>query len=99
MLVRFLVTHVLVGFGIAAVFVAGFVVADPGGGGTLLTRAAGHWWPVVVLWFFVGLTFGSAQIGAATMLLAERPDRRRPGGGLRLPVFAPFPVRIRAGRR
>lgn len=34
----------------------------------MLLRGAGHWWPAVLLWFFLGLTFGSVQIGVATML-------------------------------
>lgn len=95
-LVRFLLSHALIGFGISAVFTAAFVLADPNGAGGILLNAAGHWWPVVVLWFFLGLTFGSVQIGAATMLLAERPEEpRRPGGGNRAPaaVLAPVPVR------
>ena len=71
-LVRFLVSHVVVGFGVAAVFVGGFVAADPNGAGTVLLTAAGHWWPVVALWGLTGLTFGAVQFGAAMMLMAER---------------------------
>ncbi|WP_203070494.1 hypothetical protein [Falsiroseomonas ponticola] len=97
-LVRFLLSHALVGFGISAIFTAGFVLANPGGAGGILLNAAGHWWPVVALWFFAGLTFGSVQIGAATMLLAERPEKPRgPRGGNRAPapILAPVPVPVR----
>jgi hypothetical protein len=72
-LVRFLVLHGLLGFGIAAVFMAGLLHLDPGGAAGLLLRSAGHWWPALVLWFFLGLTFGSVQIGVATMLRADEP--------------------------
>lgn len=93
-LVRFLLSHAAIGFGIAAIATTAFVLADPGGAGGILLTAAGHWWPVVVLWFFLGLTFGSAQIGAATMLLADRPAKPRPpGGGGRAPALVPIPVR------
>ena len=67
-LVRFMLLHGLVGFAIATLSILGFLVQDPGGMGTLLLRGAGHWWPAVLLWFFLGLTFGSVQIGVATML-------------------------------
>lgn len=102
-LVRFFFCHAAIGFGLAAGFVAGFVLADPHGAGGVLLTAADHWWPAVVLWFFVGLTFASVQIGAATMLLGHRDDRG-PRGGLGLPArpmwerLVPVPIRQRAGR-
>lgn len=94
MLVRFLLCHGAMGFGLSAVFVAGLLLADPGDAGRLLLTAAGHWWPAVALWFFTGLTFGAVQIGAATMLLATRDDRpRRPRGGSGVPAGL-VPVRL-----
>jgi len=96
-LVRFLLSHATVGFGLAAVFVGALLAADPQRAGTLLLTAAGHWWPVVALWFFTGLTFGAVQIGVATMLLAEPPPRGpHRGGGTPATLV---PVRVRAGRR
>jgi hypothetical protein len=97
-LVRFVVRHAAIGFGIAAVFVGALLLADPGGAGSLLLTAADHWWPAVALWFFIGLTFGAVQIGAATMLLAEAGQR--PSRGIRAPAsLEPVPVRIRARPR
>ncbi|PWS38748.1 hypothetical protein DFH01_05695 [Falsiroseomonas bella] len=98
-LVRFFLCHAAVGFGLAAVFVGGFLLADPHGAGSVLLGAAGHWWPALVLWFFVGLTFGSVQIGAATMLLGERPDRPPRGGGTGVTDLVPVPIPVRARRR
>ncbi len=92
-LVRFLILHGLVGFGVSALFVAALVATDPGGAGTVLVQGAGSPWPVAVLWFFSGLTFGGVQIAAALMLLDEeaaRPPRR----GTPVPV----PVRARSRR-
>lgn len=89
---RFLLTHAALGFGIAAVFLAGFLLADPGGGGQVLLTAAGHWWPAAMLGGVLGLGFGSVQIGIATGLLAEQPQR--PGDrGRGYPVPVPVPVR------
>lgn len=65
---RVLGLHLATGFGIAAIFVAALLLADPGGIGHLL-RAGGAM-PVALLWLFTGATFGVAQ--CATMLGA--PD-------------------------
>ena len=84
---RFLLTHAAIGFGIAAVFLCGFLLADPGGGGRVLLTAAGHWWPAAMLWGVLGLGFGSVQIGIATGLLAEPQHRPRgPGRGTLVPA-------------
>ena len=99
MLVRFLICHAALGFVIAAVAVAAFVLADPNGAGGILLHAAGHWWPVVALWFFLGLTFGAVQIGAATMLLADRPDPPRPRGNAPVTPMVLAPALARARRR
>jgi hypothetical protein len=97
-LVRFLVRHAAVGFAISAAFVGLILAADPNGLGTLLAGAAGHPMPLVLLWFFCGLTFASVQIGAAVMLLGEDDGG---GRGRRSPVappgltLRPVPVRVR----
>lgn len=92
-LVRFLIGHGLAGFALSALFVLGLVHHDDEAA-HLLLRGAGSAWPAVALWFFTGLTFGSAQIAMATMLLAHGDERPRPRGG------RPVPVRVGArGRR
>jgi len=102
-LVRFLVRHAAVGFAISAGFVGLILAADPNGIGTLLTGADGHPLPLVLLWFFCGLTFASVQMGAAVMLLGADDDRRgsrapaAPAGLILRPI--PVPVRARARRR
>ena len=98
-LVRFLFAHGALGFVLGAIFVGALLVFDPQDAGALLLTAAGHWWPVVVLWFFTGLTFGAVQIGVATMLLA-RQDAPRPPRGPRAPAtLAPALLRVRGSRR
>ena len=95
--VRFMVLHGLVGFGLAAVFVAALLWADPGGVGRLILSQGGI--PVIaLLWFFTGLTFGSVQIGTAVMLQDGRGDA--PRGGRRQRVAAiPVPIRLAARAR
>lgn len=96
-LVRFLLMHAVVGFGIATVAVAALIHFDPGGVATLLLKAEGHPLPLLLLWFFLGLTFGSVQMGAAFMLRTGRSDDDEPRGGhgQRLPAAAPVLVRSR----
>lgn len=64
---RGLALHATSGFGIATVFVLALLWTDPGGLAGLLLRAAGHPWPLALLWFFAGLTFGAVQVGVAVM--------------------------------
>jgi hypothetical protein len=91
--VRFMILHGLVGFGLAAVFVAALLWADPGGVGQLILKQGGA--PVIaLLWFFTGLTFGSVQIGTAVMLQDGRDDTPRGGRRLRL-----VPARVRLPAR
>ena len=93
-IVRFLIRNVATGFGIAALFVGALVAVNPNGAGTVLLTGADHWWPVVALWFFTGLTFGAAQIGFATMpTTGPRKLRRHIGAP------APLAIPVRAGRR
>ena len=99
MLVRFLIAHGALGFGLGAVFVGTLLAFDPQDAAMLLLTAAGHWWPVVALWFFTGLTFGAVQIGVATMLLARRDPPRPPRGGGTPASLAPALLRVRAMRR
>jgi hypothetical protein len=66
--------HAAAGYGLATLFIAALLWADPGGVATVLRRAASHPWPVVLLWFFCGLTFGGVQIAVATMLLDGKAD-------------------------
>ncbi len=99
-LVRFVLLHTAIGFGISAVFVALLMSTDANGLAALLRGAESHPLPALLLWFFCGLTFASVQIGAAVMLLAHE-DPPEPRGGRRIPVPGPglvpalLPVRSR----
>ena len=95
-LLRFLLRHALIGFGLAILFTGSILVLDMAGLGTLVWNSPLGWVAVAVLTFATGLTFGSAQMGIAVMSLGEENG----GGGraLRLPVRRPHlrPVTVRA---
>lgn len=95
--VRFMILHGVIGFGLAAIFVAAILWADPGGVGTLILRHGGL--PVIaLLWFFSGLTFGSVQIGTAVMLQDGREEGPRGGRRMRVPPML-LPARAAAPAR
>lgn len=95
--VRFFLTHATVGFGLATLLVAALAWADPGGVGTVLRRAPGHPWPILLLWFFCGLTLGGVQSGAAVMLLGYPDPPPKPPGGLLEPLAVRATHRARRG--
>lgn len=80
-LVRFLVHHALVGFGLAVGFVALLLLNDVGQLASLVARDPQTGYLAVgLLTFFTGLTFGSAQMGFAVMLMVFDDDNHRKGG-------------------
>ncbi len=69
---RFYLGHVGIGMGLSALLMAAILWADPLGLGQLLLRSGEHPLPLLLLWFFCALTFGSVQLGVAIMLRFER---------------------------
>jgi hypothetical protein len=95
-LIRLMLLHGALGFGISAVFVALLVSTDTNGLAALLHGAESYPLPTLLLWFFCGLTFGSVQIGTALMLSDQDSA---PRGGTRIPVALPAAIPVRARRR
>jgi hypothetical protein len=80
-LLKFLLRHAAIGFGIAVVFVGLLFASDMGGIGLLIMNSDDGILAASLLTFFIGLTFASAQMGFAVMLEGrDNPDRR---GGLK----------------
>lgn len=96
-LVRFLVWHALVGFGLAIVFVGALTALDVFHLGALLRGSEDGLLALGVLTFAVGLTFGSVQMGFAVMLMSDEKDPPR-GRRARLTRLVPIPVRVPAKR-
>ncbi|MBB3896911.1 hypothetical protein [Roseococcus suduntuyensis] len=68
MSLHFVLWHIGIGALLSAGFVAALLHTDLHGIGTLLLRAPEHPFPLLLLWFFLGLTFASVQLGTAIML-------------------------------
>jgi hypothetical protein len=66
-IVRLILRHTAIGFGLAAGFVAVLPLIEPGGIGALLRHSA---LGCGLLWLFTGLTFGAVQFGVAVWLEA-----------------------------
>ena len=90
-LVRLFALQALIGFAISSIFVGGLVLFDVGGFSTM-THSQHSDAAVLLLWFFVGLTFASVQMGMAVMSLASNPP---PGGGkkVRVDTLQPAPAK------
>jgi hypothetical protein len=80
--------NVRAGFALSGVFIGGLACFDVGGIGHVGARQ-GAWPFLVVLWFFTGLTFASAQAGMAVMSLAGEGEG---GGGKRARTPRRLPV-------
>lgn len=92
-LVQLYITHVTIGFGLAAVFVALLVGFDIAGLGHLVLASDAGWLAALMLWVSNGIIFAAVQFGIAVMRLAEADDT--PRGGLRQGLV-PVPVRVAA---
>ena len=93
-LVRLYIVNVIIGFGIAAIFLAGLLALDVAGLGHLVMHTQGGWLAGVMILVFSGTIFAGVQFGIAVMGLAERDEP--PQGGLRQHArMALQPVRVR----
>jgi len=82
-MVRFLLRHAIIGFAVAAVFVAALVLLDVARLGSLAHTSADGPFALALLVFALGLTFASVQMGFAVMLLPRAGDDH-PGLGQQL---------------
>lgn len=106
--IRFLLVNAAIGFAAAIVFVAGLIALDVNGLRTLMLASDVGWIALLVLVFFTGLTFASAQVGIAVMRHktdadddhdrrgGRDPDDRFPPGGPDRSNRVVVPVRIKA---
>ncbi|MCR8725306.1 hypothetical protein [Frigidibacter sp. ROC022] len=96
-LVRLYIRHSLIGFALAALFVALLVGFDIAGLRHLVLETDGGWLAGLVMVMLNGIVFAGVQFSIAIMSMAE--DRQPPGGGLRqaiqrLWVPAPAPGQV-----
>ncbi len=99
-LIKLLIRNAAIGFGVAIVFVACIMLFDIGSVGTLVYSSDTGFVALFMLTFFMGLTFGSAQMGFAVMLSGAEKDRPGGGGKRRGRQHLDFaPIRVRTPTR
>jgi dolichyl-phosphate-mannose--protein O-mannosyl transferase len=94
-LIRLYITHVAIGFAIAAAFVGMLLWFNVANLWHLVTHSDQGLLAVVILWFANGIVFAGVQFAIAVMRLKEDDDE--PRGGLRQHVmrhdYATIPAR------
>ena len=99
-LIKLYIRPVLIGFALAAVFVALLIWTNVANLQHLIFNAQGGYLALFLLVFFNGIVFGGVQFAIAIMRMASDDDE--PKGGKRdwLPIrmfqSAPAPIKLRA---
>lgn len=91
-LIRLYIRQVLIGFGIAAIFVAGLLALNVANLWHLVSGSRVGIMAVVMLWFANGIVFAGVQFAISIMRMAE--DDSGPRGGLRERLSSPAPVKL-----
>lgn len=94
-LVKLYIRQVLIGFGLAAIFVAALLMADVARLRSLILATQGGWMALFLLFFFNGLVFAGVQFAISVMRMAEPEDKGDGGLRDRLESFGAEPVAIR----
>ncbi len=79
-LIKLYIRSCIIGFGIAAIFVAGLLYLDVAHLRHLVFNSQGGALAIVVLWMLNGIVFAGVQFGIAIMQLADDTPK---GGGLK----------------
>lgn len=93
-LVRFLIQHTVVGFVLASLFVGALLAFDLGGLGTLVLTSDVGMLALVLLTFFMGLSFAGAQTAFAVMMASRRDDEGTPGSAVLVPLRNEQPLTL-----
>lgn len=96
-LVKMYIRNVVIGFGVAGVFVALLLAFDVQNLWTLVSHSGSGVLAVFMLWFMNGIVFAGVQFGWAIMSMAEKPDRGQGGTPIAHDFGAqhePVPVRV-----
>lgn len=93
-LVRFYITHCIIGFAVAGVFTAGILWFNVANLWHLISGSDIGIMAVVVFWVLNGIVFAGVQFGVAVMLMGEDDDDDEgPRGGTRVPVRVPSTIK------
>lgn len=98
-LVKMYIRHVMIGFALSALFLAGLLALDVVGLRGLIFGSGAGYLAGVMMWVANGIVFSGVQFGIAIMNMAEKEDKG-PRGGKRQRVFrTPAPVMAEAAVR
>lgn len=92
-LISLYIRHVLIGFGLAAVFVAALLWMNVGNLWHLVSTSDVGIMAVIMLFFGNGIVFSGVQFAITIMRMGEDDE---PRGGRRIPVATNIPARIEA---
>lgn len=99
-LIKLYIRNVVIGFAIAAAFVAMLLWFNVMNLWHLVSTSDAGVLAVAVLWFTHGIVFAGVQFAWAVMAMAEKDDDDRRGGTpAAVHEFKPVPVPAEAGRR
>lgn len=98
-LVRLYIRQVMIGFAIAALFVAMLLGLNVMELRSLIFGSDSGLLALFLLWFMNGIVFAGVQFAWAVMAMAEPEDRGPRGGTPELLEFRPIPVRVDKPRR
>ena len=87
-LIRMYIVNVLIGFAIAAAFVAMLLYFNVANLWHLVSHSDKGWLAVLILWISNGIIFAGVQFGIAVMRMKDDDDDG-PGGGLRERIVPP----------
>lgn len=90
-IMKFYIRQVLIGYALAAGFVALLLWANVANLHHLIFTSPSWALALFMLWFFNGIVFAGVQFGVAVMAMAEKPEDDGPRGGIAVPV--PVPAR------
>ncbi len=99
-LVKLYIRQVLIGFGLAAIFVALLIWTNVANLQHLIFNAPGGYLALFLLVFFNGIVFAGVQFAIAVMRMADDDDEPKGGKRDALPILPrrliPMPVKINA---
>lgn len=98
-LVAMYIRHVLIGFALSAVFVAGLLYTNVANLWHLISTSDMGWVALLMLFMFNGVVFSGVQFSIAIMRMAEDEDEPRGGKRDRLPVLDAVPIPVKADHR